>query len=221
MNDEYVKELEATVRKFMTPLKDVPFPVVIKALSGFSVIPFGGRSREDKILLGKLKKGMQIATDSAYATGIFTDRPNEAGNHIEPFVRSALTEIGMKATVPITKQGKHKVAGYPDIEIKDNYNRVTYLECKTYNFKSKGSSFRTFYFQPSDEFKITTDARHLLVGFEIKTAVRSGKTAFVPISWHIYTLEKLRVQVKHEFNASNKQLYLTDALLAEGSVLNK
>lgn len=221
MNDEYVKELEATVRKFMAPLKDIPFPVVIKALSGFSVIPFDSGSKEDRILLDKLKKGMQKATESAYATGIITNRPNEAGNHIEPFVRSALTEIGLKATVPITKQGKHKVAGYPDIEIKDDYNRVTYLECKTYNLKSKESSFRTFYFQPSNEFKITTNARHLLAGFEIKTAVRSGKTAFVPISWHIYTLEKLRVQVKHEFNASNKQLYLTGALLAEGSVPNK
>ncbi len=218
MDDKYVKDLEATLQKFMAPLKDIPFSVVVKVLSGFSVVPFDKGSKEDKVLLNKLIKGMQIATKKANATGIFTNRPNEVGNHIEPFVRDALNEVGMEATIPTTQNGKHKTAGYPDVAIKDTGGRVTYLECKTYNLKSEESSFRTFYFQPSEEFKITADARHLLIGFEIKVEKRSGRDAFVPISWHLYTLDKLRVQVKHEFNASNKQLYTADALLAEGKL---
>ncbi len=42
--------------------------------------------------------------------------------------------------------------------------------------------------------------------------------AFVPIAWEIYTLDKLLVQVKHEFNASNRDLYRPEALIAEGKI---
>jgi hypothetical protein len=49
-------------------------------------------------------------------------------------------------------------------------------------------------------------------------ADRKGKSAFIPISWQIYTLDKLLIQVKHEFNASNKELYTKEALLAEGRI---
>ncbi|MBI5228683.1 hypothetical protein HY991_01125 [Candidatus Micrarchaeota archaeon] len=80
------------------------------------------------------------------------------------------------------------------------------------------SSFRAFNLQPSEDFKITADARHLLVGFEIKVERRNGKRAFVPIHWRLYTLDNLRVQVKHEFNASNKDLYRGTTLLAEGGI---
>ena len=37
-------------------------------------------------------------------------------------------------------------------------------------------------------------------------------------SWQIYTLDKLLVQVKHEFNASNRELYTKEALLARGII---
>ena len=94
---------------------------------------------------------------------------------------------------------------------------MTYLECKTYNLKSEDSSFRAFYLQPSEDVKITADARHLLVGFEIKPAKRDGHDAFVPVRWRLYTLENLRVQVKHEFNASNQDIYQENSLLASGS----
>jgi len=39
-----------------------------------------------------------------------------------------------------------------------------------------------------------------------------------PIHWKLYTLEKMLVQVKHEFNASNKGMYQPEALLAEGGI---
>lgn len=218
VDERYVKNLEETISKFMAPLRDIPFPIVIKAISGFSIVPFNKDDKSDKVLLEKLVKAMRKATKIANQTGIFTDRPNEVGNHIEPFVRDALNELDMKATIPLTKSGKHKSAGYPDIEILDTDRRVTYLECKTYNPKSEDSSFRAFYLQPSEDFKITSDARHLLVGFEIKVETRDGKKAYIPIHWMLYTLDKLKVQVKYEFNASNKEIYQNAALLAEGGL---
>jgi len=66
--------------------------------------------------------------------------------------------------------------------------------------------------------KITKDAFHLLLSFELTREERKGQMAFVPISWQLYTLENLRVQVKHEFNASNKDFYKPEFLLAGGKI---
>ena len=68
-----------------------------------------------------------MAGDEAYKQGIFTRRPNEAGNHIEPFVVFALRKVELRADKPRTKSGKIKVAGYPDIEITDRQGRIIYL----------------------------------------------------------------------------------------------
>lgn len=216
--NNYIKQLEETISKFLKPLKDIPFPIAIKAISGHEVLAFDKNNQKDKELLNRLTKAMDIAVRSAYKAGITTARPNEVGNHIEPFVKDAINSIGMKAEIPLTTNGKHQSTGYPDVSIKDVDGRITYLECKTYNQKSIGSSFRAFYFQPSESPKITSDARHLMVGFEIIREKRNGKSVFVPIHWKLYTLEKMLVQVKHEFNASNKGIYKSEALLAEGGI---
>jgi hypothetical protein len=47
------------------------------------------------------------------------------------------------------------------------------------------NSFRTFYFSPSNDPKITKDAFHLLMSFELDTAERKGKRAFIPVSWQL------------------------------------
>ncbi len=216
--NNYIKQLEETISKFLKPLKDIPFPIAIKAISGHEVLAFDKNNQKDKELLNRLTKAMDIAVRSTYKAGIATARPNEVGNHIEPFVKDAINSIGMKAEIPLTTNGKHQSAGYPDVSIKDVDGRITYLECKTYNQKSIGSSFRAFYFQPSESPKIINDARHLMVGFEIVREKRNGKSVFVPIYWKLYTLEKMLVQVKHEFNANNKGIYKSEALLAEGGI---
>lgn len=56
------------------------------------------------------------------------------------------------------------------------------------------------------------------MSFELDIAERERRRAFIPISWQIYTLDKLLIQVKHEFNASNRELYTKEALLAEGKI---
>lgn len=150
--NNYIKQLEETISKFLKPLKDIPFPIAIKVISGHEVLAFDKNNREDKELLSHLAKAMDIAVKNAYKTEISTARPNEVGNHIEPFVKDALNSIGMKAEIPLTSNGKHQSAGYPDVFIKDVDGRITYLECKTYNQKSIGSSFRSFYFSTIQKF---------------------------------------------------------------------
>jgi len=215
---EYIKQLEQAIGKFLEPMKGIPFPVAIKALTGYNVLPFDPLLDQNKRLLEQLSKAGELGGQKAFKEGIFTARPNEAGNHIEPFVIEALKQVGLKADKPISKGGKKKAAGYPDIQIEDQNGRIVYLDCKTYNNKTKDQSFRTFYFSPSEDPKIASDAFHLLMSFELDTAERKGNRAFIPISWQIYTLDKLLIQVKHEFNASNRELYTKEALLAEGRI---
>lgn len=216
--EEYIKQLEQAISRFLEPLKGIPFPLAIKALTGFEVWTFDPSLSQNRKLIENLSVAVQLAGQEAYEEGIFTARPNEAGNRIEPFVLKALWEVGLKAYKPISKSGRTKVAGYPDIQIEDQLGRTVYLDCKTYNTLTKDQTFRTFYFSPSDDPKITTNAFHLLTSFELDMAQREGEKAFIPISWQIYTLDKLLVQVKHEFNASNRELYAKEALLAEGRI---
>ncbi len=215
---EYIRQLEHVISKFLEPLKGIPFPLAIKALTGFKVLTFEPSVEQNKKLLEQLSKAAQLGGRKAFEEGIFTARPNEAGNHIEPFVVDALKDVGLKADKPIAKSGKRKAAGYPDIQIEDEWNRTIYLDCKTYNTLTKDQTFRTFYFSPSKDPKITKDAFHLLMSFELDTAEREGRRAFIPVSWQIYTLDKLLIQVKHEFNASNKDLYTKESLLARGRI---
>lgn len=219
--DEYTQQLEQDIKKFLEPLKGIHFPVAIKALTGFKVLAFDPSIEQNKKLLEQLSKAAQIGGKNAFDEGIITARPNEAGNHIEPFIIKALKQVGLTACKPLSKKGKKKAAGYPDIQIEDSEGRAMYLDCKTYNTLTKDQSFRTFYFSPSKDPKITKDAFHLLMSFELTIADRKNKRAFVPISWQIYTLDKLLIQVKHEFNASNKELYTKEALLAQGNIFIK
>jgi len=216
--EDYIKQLEQAISRFLEPMKGIPFPIAIRALTGFKVLAFNISLDSNKKLLEQLSKAAELGGKKAFQEGIFTARPNEAGNHIEPFVVESLKYVGLKADKPISKSGKKKAAGYPDIQIDDQSGRRIYLDCKTYNTLTKDQSFRTFYFSPSEDPKITKDAFHLLMSFELDTAERKGKRAFIPISWQIYTLDKLLIQVKHEFNASNRELYTKEALLAQGRI---
>ena len=216
--DDYVRQLEETIGKFLEPLTAIPFTLAIKALTGFEVLNFDPSLDENKKLLERLSNAAQLGGQKAFQQGIFTARPNEAGNHIEPFVVDALRHVGLKADKPVSKSGKKKAAGYPDIQIEDERGRTVYLDCKTYSTLTKDQTFRTFYFSPSGDPKITREAFHLLMGFELDISEREGKRAFIPISWQIYTFDKLLIRVKHEFNASNRELYTREALLSQGRI---
>ena len=218
MDENYTKELEAIIRAFLKPLRNVPYYVGIQVLTGCRVLHFDLSDKENLELLELLKRAAQKAGEEANRKGIYTQRPNEARNMIKPFVIDALNSVGLKASKPRTKTGKIKTAGYPDIEIVDRKGRTIYLDCKTYSRTTKNQSLRTFYFSPSEDPKITKDAFHLLLSFELEKRKRQDKMVFVPVSWQLYTLEKLKVQVKHEFNASNKDIYKSEFLLAEGKI---
>jgi len=125
----------------------------------------------------------------------------------------------LNAVTPTTRDGRAKAAGYPDIEIKGE--PACYLECKTYNIANVETTMRAFYFSPSEQFKVTKDALHLLLAYQLETAKRDEKNAFVPVHWKLITLDHLKVDLKHEFNQSNKNMYgraAASSLIAEGDI---
>lgn len=216
---QYALELESVIAQCLQPLKSVPFRAVIRAIAGCSVIDFDSRDPKHQVLAKAIADAAIQAGSSAFYTGIFTKRPNEAGNKIEPFVKTALLHVGLDARTPTTANGRAKAVGYPDIEIVGD--PACYLECKTYNIANVETTMRAFYFSPSEQFKVTKDALHLLLAYQLETGMRNGRSAYVPVHWKLISLHELKVDLKHEFNQSNKNLYgsaAAKALIAEGDI---
>jgi hypothetical protein len=184
-------------------------------MTGFDVIAFDKNDTKDKTLLMNLNKAATIASGAvAKSGGIDRARPNEVGNDLEPFIEDALKEVGYKdAGKPKGKSGKRKSAGYPDREFTDN-GRTVYLEVKSFAKTTKPkTTLRSFYFSPSDDFKVNKDGLHLLVAFE----VIKDKNSYFVTGWKIVTIDKLSVDVKYEFNSDNKRLYEENAILIENA----
>ncbi len=212
MDGNYVDDLENFVKRILTPMKNLPFNVIIKSISGCKVLPF----KKDSKLIDSLEKSFNDACASINKNGILSNRPNEVGNKIEPYIKASLNKFGLMATTPYNRDGNMASSGYPDILFEFD-KKYFYLECKTYNVKNYNSSLRSFYFSPSDKFKVTKDAPHLMVSFEI--LYRNGK--YYTKHWKLYSLENLKVDLKHEFNQSNKKLYGDQScldLILEGEI---
>jgi hypothetical protein len=202
---QYVNQLENIVRQMLTPLKGVPFNLVIEAMTKHRVIDFdAGNGRHRTIFDLLVEAGKKTVSTINASGGIKSERPNEVGNYVEPYVKDMLNSFAsVAASTPKTATGKRKSTGYPDIEAQIDGETV-YIECKTYNKKNAETTQRSFYFSPSDEFKVTCDALHFLLAFEI---IPSGTGRYKANGFKLLSLENLSLDVKHEFNSDNRRLY--------------
>lgn len=212
-----ISDLDEIISKFLEPIRGIPFHDAIKSLTGTTVIKLDLSRTEDRKLVKKLKKVANIAMKDASREGIFRSRPNEVGNDIETYVKDALRKVGFSPDTPKRKDGKRQATGYPDIYFKDDFNRHIYLECKTYNKKNIDTTQRSFYLSPSvtGSSKIIYDAIHIIISFEIIQVARENKRCYEPVAWKLVDIYSMKVNIKHEFNASNKAIYKSDAILAD------
>lgn len=211
------RDLKGYIKPMLRPLRDIPLSLVIQGLTGFKVIPFDPKDSKDRKVLTILSKAAQLAMKSINTAGILRSRPNEVGNDIESHVKRALNSLGYTADTPKTINGNKKTTGYPDIEFVDEFGRTNYLECKSYNIDNISTSQRSFYLSPSEDFKITKDAHHFVISFEVYMAGRQGtKNLYQCRSWKIVDVHNLLVDVKHEFNSDNRRLYSKGLVLSEG-----
>lgn len=211
-------ELTGIISQMLKPLKGIPLSLVIEGISGHNIIPFDYQDEKDVKLLSKLKIVAHQSCLLFNESKVAKQRPNEVGNAIENFVKNKLNENGLKAETPTTKKGVHKSTGYPDISFIDEFGRTNYLECKTYNLKNIHTTQRSFYLSPFRDFKVTTDAYHFAISFEISKEIIENSLVFVCKSWKILTLENLLCDIKYEFNSDNYRLYSKSLILAEGSI---
>ena len=203
----------------LKPAKRILFRDVVQSTTHHRLIDFDLRNEAHVKMRDLIRDAAASAGKQALAQGVFAARANEAGNHIEPFVKRALRELKLDARTPVNASGDAQITGYPDLEITGPV--PCYLELKTYNAATANTTQRTFYYSPSSHPKITHDALHLLLAFEMTKVERGGRPAFVPTHWKLITLQDLSVDLKFEFNQSNRGLYGADAasaMLAEGAV---
>jgi hypothetical protein len=215
--------LERIVTQMLQPLKDVPFDLVVKALSGHRLIPFDIANKKDDELKYILESAIIDCCKNVKLNGIESKRANEVGNRMENPVRESLIKAGLRAETPSGKSGKAKAMGYPDILLFDHYQRPTYLEIKTFNGRNVNTTQRSFYLSPSEDFKVNYDARHLLLAFEMDEGeiVRIGKEStriYRPVSYKMIALDDLSCDVKYEFNSDNRRMYARGKLILDGKV---
>src|SRR5262245_44885043 len=207
----------AALAEIAKPSKALLFKTVIQGTTGKRVLDFDTNSSAHLELRKKIMRAAALAGERARKAGISAARANEAGNHLEPFVRAALKDAELDARVPGTAGGQAEAAGYPDIEILGS--PPVYLELKTYNAGTINTTQRSFYYSPSERPKVTRDALHLLLAYELEKITRDGKTEFAPVRWKLISLQDLQVDLKFEFNQSNRGLYGSSRdVLEEGVV---
>lgn len=195
----------AALPELTTPAKRIPFKEVIFATTQHRILDFNPDNARHNALFQKLSAAASAAAAKARAEGVFATRANEAGNHLELFVKTALKEAGLDARTPVTTQGDAQTTGYPDVEIVSD--PPCYLELKTYSAATADTTQRSFYYSPSEHPKVTRDALHLLLAYELEKTTRNGKPTFIPVHWKLITLQDLQVDLKFEFNQSNRGLY--------------
>jgi hypothetical protein len=215
---ETIEVLEQVLAQMLKPLKNLPFPVIVKALAEKKVIPFDRNSDADKVFLAKVESAIQLCAADLKSQPIRRPRPNEVGNDIEPYVIRALKRAGLTALRPTSQAGIGKATGYPDILVREGQNRDTYIECKSFTHGKPETTMRSFYLSPSESFKVSLDARHLLLAFGMEATAISGSrdSLYTPKSYKLVDLCDLLCDVKYEFNSDNRRLYAPSMILSEG-----
>jgi hypothetical protein len=217
---ERLKVLENALAQMLKPVKGIPLNIIIKSLSERTVIKFDRNNPADQRVLEQLERAIRICADEVKRKPIRRPRPNEVGNDIEEYVFRSLREVGLKPSAPTSANGHAKSTGYPDILFHDAEGRPTYLECKIFAHGTDPSTMRSFYLSPSESFKVSLDARHLLLayGMQAEAVPNSRDSLYRPRSYKLVDLHDLLCDVKYEFNSDNRRLYDHDLMLLEGTV---
>ena len=185
-------------------LQRVSFKDVVEITAKHALYPIELDQLEDKELIQKLTESCKhfLALCNKTKRRFFGNRINEVSKAIENELVEEIRKTGLQTQIL-------SAAGYPDIELRDTYDRVTYLEVKV-SSKSEPSSLRTFYYTSGK--KIKSDARHLLLGLH----VTEEKDKYWKIEdWTLTDLSNLLVHLKPEFNASNIDIYGEPSIIAK------
>jgi hypothetical protein len=166
----------------------VRFEDIIKSQSGYNVLPLTNE------IINDITPFIEKAIINYNAGLIWTGRVNEFGNHMEGVLGKT---DSFKFSKPTKANGKKQATGYPDLKFLSN-NTIVYPEIKIFKQGSKFSAMRSFYLSTFD--KITSDATHIVIGFEHVDKKLTG-------NYHIVNMKEKTLTIKIEFACSNLELY--------------
>jgi hypothetical protein len=199
-------------------LRGIPFSEVIFDATGKKVLLFDASNAADQRVVKAISaaSGETMRRLNAPESAIRSiDRINEVSSHFEDSLRQLLNAApGLRCDFPLTADGKVQRSGYPDLRIVDvESKRVFYLDPKLYAAGSRDSSFRTFYFEPKKTTnKVRDDAVHFVLGFEHQSRDKNAAWKFT--RWDLVDLSRFHVKLKAEFQASNRDMYRPEAIVA-------
>ncbi len=201
-------------------LRGVPFREVIFDATGKKVLAFDPDDAVDQRVLKQISAVLdgvvrQLNAPESVIQGV--PRINEVSSHFEDKMRELLGRApGLRCDFPRTEEGKVQRSGYPDLRLVDQESkRVFYLDPKLYAAGSRESSFRSFYFEPRKSTnKVRDDAVHFVVGFEHAPG-SDGHWKFT--RWELVDLANFQVQLKAEFQGSNRDMYRPEAVVARSA----
>ena len=196
-------------------LKGIPFSEVLAATTGKNILPVDPEAVWLKRLAAVLDRALAAMNDPAHPIHS-VGRINEASRFIEDQLMAECNkEPGWSCGIPRTSAGEEQRSGYPDLRLVLEDQSVVYLDPKLFARGSKTTTLRTFYYEPkSATSKVQDDARHLLVGVQ-HNGGEGGQIRFE--EWDLVDVSKIKVQLKAEFQAANKDLYRSDTILLKSS----
>ncbi len=203
-------EFKTTITYLKKGVDQLYFRDVIKAATDHSIIKFDDSSLK---VLAKIDEYLKN-NFSYLASQVkkYNGRVNEAGNEIEKILKPQINNLlNISCKTPTLANGTAQSSGYPDYLIESSGITI-YADVKAFQAKSKESSFRSFYYEPTNQIKILKDAPHCLIGFEIKSLGGDNKSPFELIKYEIVDLYDLQVNFKAEFNANNSDVYSLPSL---------
>jgi len=209
------KELITWLLEDGRDVKDIPFTDVLAATTGKKIIPIDPAA--DKAWIDPLSAALDrtlVALNDPKQEIHRSGRINEASRFIEDALRAELNKLpGWNCTIPTIGNGEEQRSGYPDLRLALPDGSVVFLDPKLFAADSRTSTLRTFYYEPKTlTNKVHDDARHLLVG--IRHNGESGEDLRL-LGWELIDVSRLRVQLKAEFQASNKDIYREDSTVAK------
>jgi hypothetical protein len=196
-------------------LRGIPFSEVLAATTGKKILPVDPEA--DKPWLEKLGAALDRTlaklNDPAHPMHA-AGRINEASRFIEDELLVECNKVeGWSCGVPKTTAGTEQRSGYPDLRLVLEDGSVVYLDPKLFAAPSRNSSLRTFYYEPkTTTSKVQDDARHILVGVPHNQA-EGGQLRL--LGWDLVDISRIRVQLKAEFQASNKDMYRDETIVLQ------
>ena len=196
-------------------LKNIPFSSVLEATSGYRILPVDPQAPWLGPLEEVIAASIAALNDPAHPVHS-AGRINEASRFIEDDLLARCNTVpGWSCRIPATSAGGEQRSGYPDLHLVVSDGSHVYLDPKLFAADSRTSTLRTFYYEPkSTTGKVHHEACHLLVGIRHNSGA-GGRLRFE--GYELVDVSKIRVQLKAEFQASNKDLYAPENIVRSGA----